>query len=83
MAREQLNIAATAASEGSSAFAQSLRSDAASAKSVSRFSVWVLRSWDLDVLIVVYLVAKLALETLPTWREVSSVCIYLSQPVSL
>ena len=50
---------------GTCAVAQSRRLVVAGAVSVSRYPVRVLGAWDLDVLIVLHLVAQLDLETLP------------------
>ena len=57
-------VAATTAAAGTSAVAESHLHVAAGAVSVSRYPVRVLGPWDLDVLIVLNLVAQLALETL-------------------
>eukprot|EP00964_Phaeocystis_antarctica_P057326 scaffold33924_cov60-Phaeocystis_antarctica.AAC.5 len=57
-------VAATTAAAGTSAVAQSHLHVAAGTVSVSRYPVRVLGPWDLDVLIVLNLVAQLALETL-------------------
>ena len=62
--REGAVLGSLSAGGGTSAVAQSHLHVAAGAASVSRNPIRVLGPWDLDVLIVLHLVAQLALETL-------------------